>query len=97
MYITKYELQIRMPQMFSQSIVFSPADERPRTLSQDGGITMTEDVILFQSGETINDGDIFKAKVDSVEGHRRVTLVIQKDPLEGRTENDLIRMESLEK
>ncbi len=43
---------------------------------------MTEDVILFQCGEDIKNGDHFIAKVDSVEGHRRVTLVLQKDPLE---------------
>ena len=55
---------------------------------------MTEDVILFRSGKTINDGDIFKATVDSVEGRRRVTLVIQKDPMVG-TENDLIRKDLL--
>ena len=56
---------------------------------------MTEDVILFESGEDIADGDIFRARVDSIEGHRRVTLVIQKDPLENRTENDLIKKELL--
>ena len=57
---------------------------------------MTEDVILFECGEDIADGDIFRARVDSIEGHRRVTLVIQKDPLEGRVENDLVRKDLLE-
>jgi len=56
---------------------------------------MTEDVILFECGEDIVDGDIFRARVDSIEVHRRVTLVIQKDPLEGRVENDLIKKELL--
>ena len=55
---------------------------------------MTEDVVLFRTGNTINEGDIFKATIDSVEGRRRVTLVIQKDPIQG-TENDLIRKDLL--
>ncbi len=29
---------------------------------------------LFESGKDVNDGEVFVAKVDSVEGHRRVTL-----------------------
>jgi len=57
---------------------------------------MTKEIHLFERGRDINDGDHFIAKVDSVEGHRRVTLVIQKkDPLKDRKENDLIRKELL--
>ena len=41
-------------------------------------MTTEEDVILFESGSLINDGDVFIAKVDSIEGHRRVTLKLQE-------------------
>ena len=35
---------------------------------------MTSQVHLFDSGRDINDGDLFTATIDSVEGRRRVTL-----------------------
>ena len=54
----------------------------------------TTSVTLFKSGDDINSGDVFIAKVDHIEGRRRVTLVRQTDPME-RTENDLIRKELL--
>ena len=54
----------------------------------------TTSVTLFKSGDDINSGDVFIAKVDHIEGRRRVILVRQKDPVEG-TENDLIRKELL--
>jgi hypothetical protein len=34
-----------------------------------------EDIVLFESGKDVHDGDRFLARVDFVEGHRRVTLV----------------------
>ncbi len=36
---------------------------------------MTE-IHLFQQGKKINDGDLLIAKVDTVEGKRRVTLEV---------------------
>ena len=38
----------------------------------------TTGVTLFESGADINEGDVFIATVDSVEGHRRVTLNLQE-------------------
>ena len=31
-------------------------------------------VVLFESAKHVLDGDLFRARVDSVEGHRRVIL-----------------------
>ncbi len=55
----------------------------------------TSGVILFDGAKNVKTGDVFIAKVETIKGVRRVTLVRQKDPLEGRTENDLIIKELL--
>jgi hypothetical protein len=38
-------------------------------------LKLTE-IHLFEHGKKIQDGDLLLAKVDSVEGHRRVTLEV---------------------
>jgi len=55
----------------------------------------TSGVILFDGAKNVKTSDVFIAKVETIKGVRRVTLVRQKDPLEGRTENDLIIKELL--
>ena len=60
----------------NKSSFFKTGNFRPRKESYP--MTTEEDIILFESGSLINDGDVFIAKVDSIEGHRRVTLKIQE-------------------
>jgi len=57
---------------------------------------MTTEIKVFgDTAKQIKEGQVFTAKIGDVEGRTVVTLVAQEDPLEGRTENDLIRKELL--
>ena len=36
------------------------------------------EITLFESGKDVQEGDFFIASIDSVEGHRKVTLTLQE-------------------